>query len=132
MGFRDTATLRKNLENMNYQVIRAEQGQFSDEELVDMARSIFDANINDDTGVSPSDIFPTSALGVSISWEEDNQRAVFERASKLMYDDLTDNELPTPFDQDVEPVLGVNGDFLILNDGVFLGLDLSGGMLVEG
>ena len=116
-------SIEKRLQTIKYQILKPLLGTFSDDELIKMASGIYDSAINADTTISEQAVFPISALGVAIKWEEDNKRFVLERGTQLMYDSLEDETIPEPFSQDVEPVLGVEDDYLILSTGEFLSIN---------
>lgn len=111
------------LKKVNYQILRSKLSAFSDTELIEKAQSVYDAAIDSSTPIDVNAIFPSTACGVALDWDNDNKELVFERAAMIVYDNLADNILPEPFNQQVEPVLGVDNDYYILSSGAFLAVD---------
>lgn len=106
---RDFARLVKFLEKVQFQILGTES--LSDQELIDAAQSLWDAQIDDGDVIPEGTVFPTTILdGVTASWDEDNKGFVLSKGTIFLRDNLDDDDIPASFDEAADHVLLFHDD----------------------
>ena len=95
------------LELVNFQLLYGRSA--TDAELVDIVRDVWDSAVNTTDPVGrDSASFPTSCIGVSMSWDENNNGCVFELNDIVLTDNFEDTTEP--------PVVDLGEDFAMTWD----------------
>lgn len=121
-------SIQKRLSQIEYQIKKGLS--FTDEELVEKARDLYDSAINSGTYIDLATVFPSTSLGVSIQWSGTKKEFVVERGLVILYDDLTDELRPGVSSvSDVNNIMATNNnDYLILSSGQLLELSVEEGI----
>jgi len=84
------------LQTIKYQLLKSYAGQLTDEEIVKMARNIYDQAISAGTIFDSPETMPIEALGVvSIEWDATGTIGTFTKGDKsISNDDLRDEVVP--------------------------------------
>ncbi len=104
------------LKKIKYQIRRRDKGSFTDTELVESARSLYDAAINADTIITEPELLPTEVFGVAMEWNVTGKIASFTKNAIIIEDDdLTDDVQPNVAFG--ENAFTIDGEAFMLSDG---------------
>lgn len=108
----------KFLEKVSFQDLKGLSS--SDQQLVDMAQSIWDAEINSGDDASVINLPETTMEGVEIDWDQNKDRFVLNKGDIYLRDNLKDNNVPESFDAAATPPLAFHDDgFVVLEGGAY-------------
>lgn len=117
--------LKDRLEKVEYQILKQSPSNpntdFSDGQLINKVRRIYDAAINSDNSLDFSDaVLPLNVFGVSVKWSPDNTAMEASIGTYRLVDSLIDNNVPSPVDQSfIDLAFNVNGEVFLVNDDYF-------------
>ena len=113
---RNFSRLARFLEQVKFQEIKG-QSQ-SDQELVDIAQGIWDAQINAGDVIPETVSFPLETMeGVQVDWDEDQLKFVINKGTVYLRDDLTDNQITASYDAALTPPLQFHDDEFVVIEG---------------
>ena len=111
--------ITERLKKIKYQLLKEEPDDWTIPEKIKMVQSIYDAAINDDSPDMSGEEFPTEALGMTLTWSNDNRTLEIDGGSFELVDDLTDDIVPTMDDQLLPGAFQTNGEFFYVNNSIF-------------
>ena len=117
--------LKDRLERVEYQILKQSPSNpnvtFSEENLINKVRDIYDAAINADNSLDFSDaILPLSVFGVSIEWSPNNTLMEASIGSFTVVDSLIDDIVKVPQDTSVVDLsFHVNDEVFMVNNDYF-------------
>ena len=107
------------LKKIKYSILREREGEYSAAELVEKVQSIYDAAINADTIDISGFEMPTEALGIPLTWTNNNKTITIDGGLYEITDDLSDEVVVSLDDQFLPNALQTNGELFFVNGEVF-------------
>ena len=107
------------LQKIKYCLLKERESDFSESQLVSKIQSLYDAAINPDSADMTEFDMPLIALGIPISWSNNNTSINIDSGLFEITDDLTDNKVANIEDQLSPLAFTTNEEFFFVNGEVF-------------